>query len=426
MPDWTFDAKLESWVSSANEPSTDFPIQNLPFGRFRLPGDASWRIGVAIGSQVLDLAATGLTASNDIKQVLQLTKAQRVSLRQSLVRGLTTGSDEESAWAGHVHALDTVELGLPCDIRDYTDFYIGIHHATNAGRLFRPDNPLLPNYKYVPIGYHGRASTIVASGTPFHRPNGQTRPATHDAPVFGPTRRLDFELEMGVVIGTPNAFGQPVAIGEAQNHIFGLTLFNDWSARDIQAWEYQPLGPFQSKNFASTISPWIVTLEALEPFRKPLVRPQGDPEPLAYLKAPADLAAGAFDVDLEVTLLTPRMRAQGLHAQIISRSNFAQAAYWTISQLVAHHTGGGCALSAGDLFGTGTLSGSDADQCGSLLEMSSGGKQPIVLVNGEQRIFLEDGDTVTFRGSCQRAGFRRIGFGACAGTVLPALETPAA
>ena len=423
MLDWTFDAKLESWVSSANERSTDFPIQNLPFGRFRLPGDASWRVGVAIGSQVLDLAATGLIASSDITQVLQLTKAQRVSLRQALVRGLVAGSSSESAWAQHVHDQGAVELGLPCDIRDYTDFYIGIHHATNAGRLFRPDNPLLPNYKYVPIGYHGRASTILASGKPFHRPNGQTKSSAQDAPVFGPTQRLDFELEMGVVIGMPNEMGQPISIGDAESHIFGLTLFNDWSARDIQAWEYQPLGPFQSKNFASTISPWIVTIEALEPFRKPLERPQDDPEPLPYLKSAADMAAGAFDVDLDVVISTPQMRAQGQHPENSSHSNFAHAAYWTISQLVAHHTVGGCALSAGDLFGTGTLSGKDSDQCGSLLEMSKGGRQPTILANGEQRIFLDDGDTITLRGRCQRAGFRTIGFGECAGTVLPAIAS---
>ena len=423
MLDWTFDVTLVSWISSANDPLTDFPIQNLPFGRFRLPADTDWRIGVAIGSKVLDLTETGLIASNDINQVLQLTKAQRVSLRQSLVRGLTAGSDDQAAWSGHVHPLDTVELGVPCDIRDYTDFYIGIHHATNAGRLFRPDNPLLPNYKHIPIGYHGRASTILVSGKPFRRPNGQTRPPSQDVPVFGPTQRLDFELEMGVVIGTPNEIGQPISIGDAESHIFGLTLFNDWSARDIQAWEYQPLGPFQSKNFASTISPWIVTIEALEPFRKPLERPQGDPEPMPYLKSATDIAAGAFDVDLDVAILTSRMRVQGRKPQAISRSNFAQAAYWTISQLVAHHTVGGCALSAGDLFGTGTLSGKGPDQCGSLLEMSLGGKQPTILANGEQRIFLEDGDTITLRGRCHREGFRTIGFGECAGTVLPAIAS---
>ena len=425
MLDWTFDLALVSWVSSANDPSTDFPIQNLPFGRFKLPGDASWRIGVAIGSKVLDLAETGLISSNDINWVLQLTKAQRVSLRQSLVRGLTAGSDDEAAWAGHVHALDAVELGLPCDIRDYTDFYIGIHHATNAGRLFRPDNPLLPNYKYVPLGYHGRASTIQVSGAPLRRPNGQTRPAGQGAPVVGPTGRLDFELEMGVVIGTSNKIGEPIPIGEAESHVVGLTLFNDWSARDIQAWEYQPLGPFQSKNFASTISPWIVTIEALEPFRRPLVRPQGDPAPLPYLTSQVDMACGAFDVDLDVSISTQRMRAEGQPPQIICRSNFAQAAYWTISQLVAHHTVGGCSLCAGDLFGTGTLSGAGPDQCGSLLEMSLGGKRPTSLANGEQRIFLEDGDTITLHGRCQREGFRMIGFGECAGTVLPAIASGA-
>lgn len=286
------------------------------------------------------------------------------------------------------------------------------------GKLFRPDAPLLPNYKWVPIGYHGRASTIQASGSHFVRPCGQIKSAEAAGPALGPTQRLDFELELGVVIGRPNAQGHPLLIEQAEDHVFGLTLFNDWSARDLQAWEYQPLGPFLSKNFASTVSPWMVTLDALEPFRKPFSHPAGDPEPLAYLSSERNALSGAFDIELEVSIQTQSMRTNGLAAQVISRSNFADAAYWTIAQLVTHHTVNGCSLSAGDLFGTGTLSGPKPEQAGSLLELTQGGKKPIALPNGEQRTFLEDGDAITLRGYCQREGYRRIGFGQCTATVV--------
>ena len=419
-PDATHDPQLRSWVASANTDATDFPIQNLPFGRFRRPGDAGWRIGVAIGDQVLDLQAAGVIDSPDMARLLASTPAERLALRQRLSEGLREGSPQQAAWAPHLLEQSAVTLGLPCEVRDYTDFYVGIHHATNVGKLFRPDNPLLPNYPWVPIGYHGRASTLIPSGTPFRRPMGQLKAPDANAPRLAPTQRLDLELELGIVIGQPSAMGEQVPMARAEDHVFGLTLFNDWSARDVQAWEYQPLGPFLSKNFASTLSPWIVTLEALAPFRQPFVRDAADPQPLPYLSSEANARAGMINIDLEVLLQTPRMREAGQAPEVISRSNFAEAAYWTVAQLVAHHTVGGCSLSAGDLFGSGTLSGPRPEQAGSLLELTLGGKQPITLANGEQRTFLQDGDTLVLRGTCQREGYRRIGFGECVGTVLPA------
>jgi fumarylacetoacetase len=307
-------------------------------------------------------------------------------------------------------------MGLPCEIGDYTDFYTSIHHATSVGRQFRPDNPLLPNYKWVPIGYHGRSSSIGVSGESIHRPRGQYKGADDAMPGFGPTRRLDYELEVGIFVAGGNAQGEPIAIADAESHLFGLALFNDWTARDIQAWEYQPLGPFLSKNFASTLSPWIVTMEALAPFRAPFARPAGDPQPLPYLDGEGNRREGALDITLEVWLSTARMR----EPQRLMQSNFRDS-YWTVAQLVAHHTVNGCNLRAGDLFGSGTQSGPQPGQGGSMLELSSGGKQPLTLANGETRSFLEDGDTVILRGYCERSGFRRIGFGDCAGTVLPAM-----
>ncbi|HEX7891784.1 MAG TPA: fumarylacetoacetase [Ramlibacter sp.] len=419
----TYDANdpaLESWVASANDPAGDFPIQNLPFGRFRREDDAAWCIGVAIGDQVLDLRKAGLIDNADINRLIRLKPQTRQALRQAISEGLRHGSPHRTKFEAALVPQRDVTLGVPCDIRDYTDFYVGIHHATAIGKQFRPDNPLLPNYKWVPIGYHGRASTIVASGTAFHRPVGQTRAPDAAEPAVGPSARLDIELELGIVIGRPNAMGVPIRIGEAEEHVFGVTLFNDWSARDIQGWEYQPLGPFLSKNFASTISPWMVTLDALEPFRKPLVRPDGDPRPLPYLDSADNAARGAFDIQLEVVLQTARMAKAGHAGDTISRSNFAEAAYWTIAQLVAHHTVNGCALQAGDLFGSGTLSGPRPDQAGSLLELTLGGKQALTLSNGERRTYLQDGDTIILRGYCERPGFRRIGFGECKGTVLSA------
>jgi fumarylacetoacetase len=418
MIDETHDPALASWVESANDPASDFPIQNLPFGRFRTAPDGAWRIGMAIGDQVLDLQAAGLIDTQDMNALMSAGPQRRQAIRLAASRGLRRGSREQTRFAQALHAQASVELGLPCQIGDYTDFYAGIHHATAVGKLLRPDNPLLPNYKWVPIGYHGRASSIVPSGTPFHRPHGQVKPADAQQPLVAPTRRLDYELEVGVFVGCGNALGAPVPIAQAESHVFGLVLLNDWSARDVQAWEYQPLGPFLAKNFATTISPWIVTLEALAPYRAPWVRPAADPQPLPYLDSPGNRAQGMFDITLEVWLQTPKLQAP----QRLMSSNFRDA-YWSIAQLVAHHTVNGCNLQPGDLLGSGTISGPAPGQGGSLLELTAGGKQPLRLANGEVRAFLEDGDTVLLRAHCERPGFRRIGFGVCAGTVLPARAT---
>ena len=416
----TLNPQLQSWVVSANAAGCDFPIQNLPFGRFRTLGDSGWRIGVAIGNQVLDLRTAGLIDHADMHRLMQATRQERQALRQALSEGLREGSPKQSAWAPALLPQSAVELGLPCEVGDYTDFYVGIHHASEIGRQFRPDNPLLPNYKWVPIGYHGRASTLQASGSSFHRPMGQSKAPDAAQPVLAPCARLDIELELGIFIGQPNAQGVPVSMRESEQHVFGITLFNDWSARDIQAWEYQPLGPFLSKNFASTVSPWMVTMEALEPFRQPFSRPEGDPDPLPYLDSADNRTRGAIAIQMEVVLQTARMAREGHAGDVISRSNFAEAAYWTVAQLVAHHTVNGCALRAGDLLGSGTLSGPTLAQSGSLLELTTGGKNRITLSNGETRGFLEDGDTVVLRAYCEGAGARRIGFGECRGTVLPA------
>jgi fumarylacetoacetase len=421
--DATHDPDRRSWVGSANEPDSDFPIQNLPFGRFREASDTDWRIGVAIGDQVLDLRRSGLIEHAQMERLMSLPPALRRELRQALSDGLKTGSVQEAAWRSALLPMSGVRMGLPCQIGDYTDFYVGIHHATAVGKLFRPDAPLLPNYRWVPIGYHGRASTVQASGHAFPRPSGQLKGPNDAAPRLAPTQRLDIELELGIFIGRPNAAGRPIDIDEAEAHVFGLTLFNDWSARDIQAWEYQPLGPFLSKSFASTTSPWLVTLEALAPFRKAFGRASYEPQPLPYLDSADNRGHGAFDIDLEVWLQTSAMREAGQQGVRISRSNFAEAAYWTVAQLVAHHTVNGCNLNTGDLFGSGTLSGPHPEQAGSLLELTEGGTKPITLANGEQRAFLLDGDSVTLRGHCQREGFRRIGFGPCTATVLPTVAS---
>ncbi len=418
--DDTHDAALHSWVASANDPATDFPIQNLPLGRFRQSGESRWRVGVAIGDQVLDLRAAGVISSNDVRRVLSLAPALRKRLRRTLSDGLREGSARQARFQRALLPQADVELGLPCDIGDYTDFYASIHHATSVGKLLRPDNPLLPNYRWVPIGYHGRASSIVASGHGFHRPVGQTKQPDETEPRVSPSRRLDFELELAAVIAQPNALGQRVDMASAEDHVFGLALFNDWSARDLQAWEYQPLGPFLAKNFASTLSPWVVTLEALAPFRVPFLRPEGEPQPLPYLDSPANRVLGGISIELEVWLQTESMRRAGVAGDPLSRSNFRDA-YWTVAQLVAHHTVNGCNLRTGDLLGSGTLSGPAPGQAGSLMELSAGGQRPLRLSNGEPRVYLEDGDTVILRGHCQREGFRRIGFGECRGTVLPAV-----
>jgi len=417
----TLDPGLRSWVVTANVPNADFPIQNLPFGRFRRKGDLDWRIGVAIGDQVLDLERAGLLDETDMNRLMGQGRAAREALRIAISHGLAEGSLKRDAWLAQdaLLALSDAELTLPCTIGDYTDFYTGIHHATTVGKLFRPDNPLMPNYKWVPIGYHGRASSIGVSGQCFRRPLGQTMVPESAAPVLGPSRRLDFELELGAFIGKPNDSGAPVAMADAEEHLFGFTLLNDWSARDIQAWEYQPLGPFLSKNFATTISPWVVTPEALAPFRSPFARPEGDPVPLAYLDSSHNRAAGAFDITLEVWLQSASMARAGLPAERLMTSNYLDA-YWTVGQMIAHHAINGCNLRSGDLLGSGTLSGPAPEQGGSLLELSAGGKRSLTLSNGETRSWLEDGDTVILRGFCERAGYHRIGFGECVGTVLAA------
>ena len=421
--DHTHDPALASWVTSANDTATDFPIQNLPFGRFRRAGagdGAPWQIGVAIGDQILGLSQAGVLDHDDMARLMALPVAERRALRHRLSAGLREGSPEQARWSAALLPQSRAEMTLPCTIGDYTDFYVGIHHATAIGKLFRPDNPLLPNYQWVPIGYHGRASTVGVSGNDFPRPCGQTRAPDAAQPVYGPSRRLDFELELGVFVGPPSAAGTPVAMADAEDHVFGLALFNDWSARDLQAWEYQPLGPFLSKNFASTVSPWIVTMEALAPFRRPFMRPAGDPQPLAYLDSALNRAQGQVDVELEVWLQTAAMRAAGSDGVLLSRSNYADAAYWTLAQMVAHHSANGCLLRTGDLLGTGTLSGPRPEQAGSLMELSRAGREPLQLPGGEQRDFLADGDRITLRGRCSRDGTRSIGFGICRAQVLPA------
>ena len=415
----THDPATLSWVESANAPDTDFPIQNLPFGRFRHNALEPWQIGVAIGDRVLDLHATGLIDHNNMARLMAAPVEERRALRLAIWEGLRAGSALQKVWSDALLRQTEVELGLPCEVGDYTDFYTGIHHATTVGKLFRPDNPLLPNYKWVPIGYHGRASSIGASGQQFHRPRGQTLKPGATVPDFGPTARLDYELEMAAWVGMDNALGAPVSIANAEDHLFGLTLLNDWSARDVQAWEYQPLGPFLAKNFATTVSPWLVTMEALAPFRSAFTRSADDPQPMAYLDSEANRSAGALNVQLEVWLQTPAMRAAGSAGERLSQSNMRDA-YWTLAQLVAHHTVNGCNLRAGDVLGTGTLSGPAPEQGGSLLELTQGGKQPLTLANGETRTFLQDGDTIILRGACEAAGVRRIGFGECRGTLLAA------
>ncbi len=429
-------ATLRSWVASANG-HADFPLQNLPLGVFSHKGSAP-RSGVAIGEQIFDLEAAlelGLfedqakvaveaTRGGQLNAFFELGSAARVALRARLLELL----DEGSSLRGKIEAQGAkllplaadCQLHLPARIGDYTDFYVGIEHAQNVGKLFRPDNPLLPNYKYVPIGYHGRASTVRPSGTEVRRPKGQTLPAGQSEPTFGPCARLDYELELGIWIGRGNAMGESIAIGDAAEHIAGFCLLNDWSARDIQAWEYQPLGPFLSKSFITSVSPWVVTAEALEPFRQAQpARPQGDPQPLPYLFDTRDQQGGAFDIELEVLLLTEAMREQNLPAQRLTLSN-TRHMYWTVAQLVAHHSVNGCQLQAGDLFGSGTLSGPEAGQFGSLLEITEGGKKPVELASGEVRKFLEDGDEIILRARCTREGFASIGFGECRGKIVPA------
>ena len=430
----THDPKLQSWVTSANTGETDFPVQNLPFGRFRrVDTTEPWRIGVAIGDHILDLSLAAeagewsadaqvmlaALAVGDLNVVMARNAAARSALRAELSAALAESSPQQEALDRALLPQSEAQMTLPCAIGDYTDFYTGIHHATAVGKLFRPDNPLLPNYPWVPIGYHGRASSIGVSGQQFKRPMGQTK-GEAPTPVFGPSLRVDYELELGLLVGPGNALGDAISIDDAEDHLFGLCLLNDWSARDLQAWEYQPLGPFLAKNFATTISPWVVTMEALAPYRTAFTRPAGDPQPLPYLDSAFNRERGAIEMTLEVWLQTATMRDAGVAAVKLSQSKVAEAAYWTFAQLVAHHTVNGCNLQPGDLLGSGTLSGPTPEQGGSLLELSMGGKQKITLPNGEQRTFLEDGDTVTLRGHCARPNAARIGLGEVSGTVIAA------
>lgn len=418
MTDETHDPNLRSWVASANEPDTDFPIQNLPFGVFRRAGsEESPRVGVAIGDQIFDLAAADLMRADALNGLMGLGNAAATELRRELSRRLREGA--EPAPSALVPMSDA-ELFVPAHVGDYTDFYASISHATNVGSMFRPDNPLLPNYKWVPIGYHGRASSIVVSGTDVRRPRGQTREGNEQAPSFGPSRRLDYELEMGAFVGAGNPLGTPVSIDDAEAHLFGLCLVNDWSARDIQTWEYQPLGPFLAKSFATTVSPWVVTLDALTPFRIPSYRrPDGDPRPLPHLFARRDAESGGFGITLEVWLSSERSRAERAPATLVSRGRFSEM-YWTFAQMLTHHTSNGCNLRPGDLLASGTVSGPEKESRGCLLERTWRGTEPITLSTGETRAFLEDGDEVTIRGYCVAERARRIGFGSCVGRVVPA------
>lgn len=424
--DETHDIALVSWVESANG-HRDFPVQNLPFGIFA-PAKDSPRAGVAIGDEILDLdavaahlpeAAREAMAGPTLNGLLGLAPIDRLALRRAL-SVLLTDPARRLAIEPHLYPGAGCVMHLPAAIGDYTDFYVGIHHAMNVGRQFRPENPLLPNYKHVPIGYHGRASSVRPSGVPVVRPNGQRKGPDDDAPTFGPSRRLDFELELGAWIGPGNALGTQIPIGEASAHIAGFCLLNDWSARDLQAWEYQPLGPFTSKNFHTTISAWIVTPEALAPFRigQP-PRPEGDPLPLPYLWDGRDQREGALGIDLEVSLSTARMRATGAPPHLLSRGP-ASNMYWTVAQILAHHASNGCNLSPGDLLGTGTISAPHEGGEGSLLEITRGGARAVSLDNGEVRSFLEDGDEILFSGRASKDGFTSIGFGECRAVVLPA------
>jgi len=416
----THDPALRSWVESANDPANEFPIQNLPLGVFRRKGaKEAPRGGVAIGDQILDLAAVGLKTGPNLNQLAAAGRRSWRELRKLLSQGLSDSRNAKRL-SRYLVPMSKAELFLPTAIGDYSDFYTGIHHAVTVGRIFRPDNPLLPNYHWVPIGYHGRASSVVVSGTPVTRPNGQTKAPDDAVPAFGPSRRLDFELELGLVIGPGNALGKPVSIKRALDHVFGVVLLNDWSARDIQAWEYQPLGPFLAKSFATTISPWVVTMEALEPFRCPAFERSGDqPTPLPYLYDEADQREGGFAIEMQMHLRSARMRAQKLPAQRLTCSNFRHS-FWTAAQIVTHQASNGCNLRPGDLLGSGTISGPTPDALGSMLELTLAGKAPIALPGGETRVFIEDGDEVIQRSRCAREGFASIGFGEAAGVVKPA------
>ncbi len=434
MLNQTHDPARLSWIESANHAEADFPLQSLPFGVFRAADNLTPRIGIAIGNQILDLTAA---AELDFLPIAARTACQQPTLNPLMAAGPAVWTALR-ARLSELLGVDScpvplriqverclvsqsaATMQLPAVIGDYTDFYASIFHATNVGAMFRPDQPLLPNYKWVPIGYHGRSSSIVASGTPVRRPRGQSKPADSSTPAFVPSRSLDYELELGAFVGPGNHQGEPIPLASAAGHLFGVVLLNDWSARDLQSWEYQPLGPFLAKNFATSISPWVVTLEALAPFRVPaFVRPTGDPAPLPYLTDAGDVVHGGLAITMEAWLLTQKMRAAGAAPHRLSSGSFQQM-YWTLAQLLTHHTSNGCNLQPGDLLGSGTVSGETKESRGCLLELTSRGTEPLRLPNGEERRFLEDGDEIVLRGFAERAGARRIGLGECRGLVLPA------
>ena len=419
-----------SWLSNANDPTTDFPLAHLPYGAFE--HDGQQHLCVAIGTHLLDLHTcaesgilpaelTSACQSPTLNFLMSLGPKSWSLLRSTLTTLLTAEAPHRDRTEAALHSIAGATLVKPIHIPNYTDFYASIHHATRVGQLFRPDQPLLPNYKYIPIGYHGRASSIIPSGVPIIRPTGQSRPPSpSQPPEFHPTRSLDYELELALYIGTPNPLGTPVPISHAAEHIFGVSLLNDWSARDLQSWEYQPLGPFLAKNFATTISPWVTPMAALKPFHvHAAIRPPDDPQPLPYLHSVADQGHGNLNIQLEVFLSTTTMRENKLSPHPISKSN-ARDLYWTPAQLIAHHTSNGCNLQIGDILATGTISGATEASAGCLLELTRNGAQPLALPTGESRTFLVDGDEIILRGSCELPGHPRIGLGECRTTILPA------
>ncbi len=435
MPDLdqTHDPNLRSWIASANDPACDFPIQNLPFGVFTTSEDSPDSIGVAIGNSILSLddaieaevlevpaaieSAFGLMMLNE---VMDCDRATRIELRRAISGLLSADNptlrDNAPLRERLIVPMDSVEMVMPAFIGDYTDFYASIHHAKNVGSMFRPDNPLMPNYKHLPVGYHGRASSIVISETPIDRPMGQTKADDAELPTYGPSRLLDYELEMGFLVGASNELGRPIPMSESRKHIFGMVIVNDWSARDIQKWEYQPLGPFNAKNFATSISPWVVTLEALEPFRvSGADRGADDPPVLEYLQPTEDMG---FDITVEAYLSSQQMRDDGVEPMRVSRGNFRDM-YWTIAQMLVHHASTGCNMQSGDLLASGTVSGPAEDARGCLLERTWRGRDPLTLPDGSERRFLQDGDEVTITAFCERDGAARIGFGACSGIIQP-------
>ncbi|MDA8017750.1 MAG: fumarylacetoacetase [Thermoanaerobaculia bacterium] len=436
-PNETHDPSLRSWIASANEPDTDFPIQNLPFGVFRSDELEADRVGVAIGDQIVDVwacreagAFEGLGADADeaaracagptLNALMGMEPRYWSALRRALQRLLRDDADEAARARMVLVAADSVQMVLPVDIGDYTDFYCSIHHATNVGSMFRPDNPLMPNYKHLPVGYHGRASSVQLSGTPVRRPEGQKKPPEEGgAPPFGPTALLDYELEVGFFVGTGNELGESDALDRCEDRIFGFCLVNDWSARDVQAWEYQPLGPFLAKSFLTSISPWIVTTEALAPFRvAAFEREADDPQPLPHLDSHRNRERGGIDLNLEVYLQTAEMRGAGTAPYRLSSGSF-RSMYWTAAQMLTHHQSAGCNLQPGDLLASGTVSGPDKGSRGCLLELTWRGSEPLELPSGETRKFLEDGDEVVIRGACRAPGATGIGFGECRGVVWP-------